>query len=354
MSVLAECRDALLDTNVQAFLRVIREGETNQELLAYRMIFGGQLFTSFDDHPRERVWSEKYKVWSTAAGAYQFLSRTWDGVAKALQLPDFSPPMQDLGAVYLIRGRGALADVKAGRLEVAIAKCAREWASLPGSPYGQATQPMKKARAVYEQFGGTYAVVAAPPALAPLPESPMPIPALLAAIAPLVLNEIPRIIARFGSGSEVAQRNTELVKTVMEIGKEAIGASNEQELLERMTSDPAAAQSVREAVDLNWLKIDEAREKSVADAREFIASRPERVVWANMLFHELLALVFVVLTFAGMATAFVWGELSQSTKDIVVTAALIGGFLGIKEFFYGGSRGSDTKTEMMRDTRKGS
>jgi muramidase (phage lysozyme) len=79
------------------------------------------------------------EITSTAAGAYQFLARTWDEVAAALELPDFSPQSQDVAALWLIRRRGALADLREGRFDDFVAKCAKEWASLPGSPYGQPT-----------------------------------------------------------------------------------------------------------------------------------------------------------------------------------------------------------------------
>ena len=75
---------------------------------------------------------------------------------------DFSPMNQDLGAVALILGRKALDDVIAGRFEQAVIKCNREWASLPGSPYGQPVVTMAKARQVYEAFGGQYSDAPAP------------------------------------------------------------------------------------------------------------------------------------------------------------------------------------------------
>lgn len=259
MNILQECRDALDVRNVQAFLRVIREGETNQESWAYRMIVGGGLFTDFSDHPRQRVWIENLKVWSTAAGCYQFLSRTWDGCAKALSLPDFSPAMQDIAAVYLIRGRGALRDVIEGRFEAAIAKCAPEWASLPGSQYGQPTKTMHQARLVYQTYGGTYAPAGAPiaPALVPAqppapaappgasiptvkdslsvqPEKPM-LPALLVGLAtslidafsPLARDKVRKELARHGASPEVADQ---VYTAVIETAKTATG-----------TTDPIAA-----------------------------------------------------------------------------------------------------------------
>lgn len=147
------------DRNVRAFLMMIRVGEGTSDPAGYSRLFGGQQFASFADHPRLKV-TRNYAgkpITSTAAGAYQFLVGTWDEVRAALDLPDFSPASQDAAAVYLIRRRGALADVKAGRFNEAVRKCAKEWASLPGSPYGQPVKTIQQARATYEKNGGTYA-----------------------------------------------------------------------------------------------------------------------------------------------------------------------------------------------------
>ncbi len=147
------------EPNVQAFLRVIRAGEGTAGADGYRTMFGGGLFESYADHPRVAVTAKLggRLLTSTAAGAYQFLSRTWDEAAAALSLQDFSPASQDAAAVFLIRRRGALADVRAGRFDAAVSKLGREWASLPGSPYGQPTRTIEQARAVYESEGGSYA-----------------------------------------------------------------------------------------------------------------------------------------------------------------------------------------------------
>ena len=59
-----------------------------------------------------------------------------------------------MAAVALIKRRGALADVIAGRFDSAIAKCNKEWASLPGSPYGQPTLTLDRAHAVLAMAGG--------------------------------------------------------------------------------------------------------------------------------------------------------------------------------------------------------
>lgn len=154
-----ELREILDDKNVQAFLRVIRAGEGTSDVLGYRRMFGGDLFDGFKDHPRQ-LHTRKTKhgpLASTAAGAYQFLSRTWDALVKQYGFEDFSPKNQDEAAVALIVGRDAIGDVIGGRFDAAVRKCAPEWASLPGSPYGQPTKTFTQALEVYASAGGQIA-----------------------------------------------------------------------------------------------------------------------------------------------------------------------------------------------------
>lgn len=86
---------------------------------------------------------------STAAGRYQIIKPTWLRCKKALGLVDFSPASQDLAALYLVKGRGALEDVQSGDIATAIAKCRNEWASLPG---GDSGQPQRRLEALLQTF----------------------------------------------------------------------------------------------------------------------------------------------------------------------------------------------------------
>ena len=73
---------------------------------------------------------------STAAGRYQFLKRTWDG----LGMPDFTERSQDLAAIKLMLRREMVQPLLSDNLREAVFKGAPEWASLPteggGSYYG--------------------------------------------------------------------------------------------------------------------------------------------------------------------------------------------------------------------------
>ena len=147
------------DRNARAFLDMIAaaEGTAWQPDGGYRTLFGYGTFDSYADHPRVKV--PFGRTYSTAAGRYQILARTWDGLVSKLgraELPDFGPDAQDRAALELIRERGALADVRSGRLADAVHKVRKVWASLPGANYaGQGMRSMAYLEDSYRAAGGT-------------------------------------------------------------------------------------------------------------------------------------------------------------------------------------------------------
>lgn len=160
------------ERNLQAFLAMIRRAEGTAGPNGYRTMFGGALFSGFDDHPRRAVRFTDglgRRLWTTAAGAYQFMAssplpdgtwtkvNTWDRIAIELGLTDFTPESQDRAAVELIRERGALDDVRAGRFDAAVAKVRTVWASLPGAGYAQPERSLDELRMAYVNAGGTLA-----------------------------------------------------------------------------------------------------------------------------------------------------------------------------------------------------
>lgn len=126
------------DPRIRAFLDTISKAEGAN----YDTLFGGGKFADFGAHPNQRITRMLggKPLTSTAAGRYQFLSRTWQGLVSSLGLTDFSPRSQDLGAIELLRQRGVLDNILNGDIAGALAGANREWASLPGSPYGQPTK----------------------------------------------------------------------------------------------------------------------------------------------------------------------------------------------------------------------
>jgi lysozyme len=133
--------DGTFSINACAFMGTIAYAEgTNGR---YDYSFGFHVFVGYDDHPRDTYCSRG--LCSTAAGRYQFLAATWDSIKG--DLPDFSPRSQDFAGIRLVKGRG-VSNIDAidtyAEFSTAIKKCNREWASLPGSPYGQPTHSMSQ------------------------------------------------------------------------------------------------------------------------------------------------------------------------------------------------------------------
>jgi muramidase (phage lysozyme) len=106
-------------------------------------------------HPRRLVSSGGHT--SDAAGAYQFLSTTWNRVAPMVGAKDFGPRSQDLAALQLIRMRGVNPD-RDPISPNTIARLAPEWASLPtlqGKSYwGQPVRSFKDIQRFVQNRGG--------------------------------------------------------------------------------------------------------------------------------------------------------------------------------------------------------
>jgi lysozyme len=148
------------DSNTAAFLGMIAYAEGTDGERGYQTMFGYRYFDSYADHPRQYFSftdGAGRQLKSSAAGRYQIIVKTWDALKAKLGLVDFSPESQDAAAIELIRERGALADVQAGRIESAIRKCAPVWASLPGAGYNQPERQITSLLTNYQQAGGTFA-----------------------------------------------------------------------------------------------------------------------------------------------------------------------------------------------------
>ncbi|WP_293708640.1 glycoside hydrolase family 104 protein [Stenotrophomonas sp. UBA7606] len=149
--------------NVVAFLDMLAwsEGTDNGKQRTrdrgYDVLVGGQLFTSYADHPRVLIDLPKLRIQSTAAGRYQLLRRYFDSYRKTLSLRDFSPLSQDLIALQQIRERRALPLIQSGQVVEAIKAVRNIWASLPGAGYGQHEQKLDDLLAAYRAAGGEIA-----------------------------------------------------------------------------------------------------------------------------------------------------------------------------------------------------
>ncbi|MBM3380964.1 MAG: glycoside hydrolase [Betaproteobacteria bacterium] len=139
----------LFTVNVSAFLDTIAYAEGTGD--RYDYMYTHKVFYSYSGHPRQIQCS--YGLCSDAAGRYQFLSTTWDAMRRKLGLTDFSPTSQDRAAVQLIKDVGCynlVVNINGFETFSRAAYCVSgQWASFPGSPYGQ---PKRSSSHLYGKF----------------------------------------------------------------------------------------------------------------------------------------------------------------------------------------------------------
>lgn len=345
-------RDELLaiaqEPNVAAFLHVIRFCEGTLGDRGFQTIYGYQYFDSFADHPRKKVTAGAYT--SSAAGAFQFMPQTWDEMRAKYALPDFSPASQIAGAVGLLIRRGALDAIRAGDLDRAVDLTNEEWASLPGSPYGQPTRTMAQVREQWQRaLTGAAPIVprtqptSAPssPAVVPsrteVPMSPFILPAL-----DILARAVPTIAELFKGEqpSKVAERNVEAVKVIADkvipLVVAATGAPNVQAAAEAAQADPKVAGDIdaaarREYHELSQVSLREAREFGMA----YSQLKDVRTVVGNFTFIEFLSLVLLAMS-AGFGIALLnLGLLKGELLGAIVMLVVVAGFVEVRKYWLG-------------------
>ena len=379
----------LENRNVQAFLALIRHTEG----AGYHTLFGGEQFESLADHPRHKVTRMLggRPITSSAAGAYQFLSSTWDECAKALHLEDFSERSQNVAALFLIDRRKGLDFVIVGQWENAIAACNREWASLPGSPYGQPTHSMSKCLAFLAKQPGSSSApltgghpapavppIVAPPAppivaaqpAPPEPQSPAPAPApspapaseqktepkkgffsmppfILAAI-PALLQAAPALIRIFGSG-EQSEKNAKTAETVAALARTVTGAETTEGAVMRIQGDQEMARNFAAAVEEKWYTlVGEAGGGGIAGARQADVAASERPLLSPAMLVTMMLLPLAYLVVGAVLFMAGW---SDEIRAMVVSSVLSLIVAGATGFWLGTSFGSQKKTGMLVDRR---
>jgi muramidase (phage lysozyme) len=335
--------NTLKNQNVQAFLALIRHCEG----AGYKTLFGGGIVENTDDHPRiavTRTLGGK-PITSTAAGAYQFLSRTWDECVKALDLPDFSPASQDQAALYLIERRRALPAVMEGDWTTAIERCNREWASLPGSPYGQPTKSLAHCLAFLQNLkgGGAQATDTFPEQAKDTNMAPF----ILAAI-PSLIQAAPSLIRLFGKG-EQAEKNAKAAEMAVEIAKSVTEQVTAEGAVNAIQNDPVVATAYAKAIESKWYELTgesggggiEGARKHDVEAQSSGKPWMSPALWVSIL---ILPLVYIVVV------AVMFGEGWTNDIRAMVVSSIISLILGsITGFFLGTSYGSQRKTDLLAE-----
>jgi len=158
MRTRAELEQLASDPKVQQMLGFIRTAEGVKH--GYNTGFGNERFDDLSKHPNIRKsfkQTDGRSNTTSAAGAYQFTNKTWNGLADQYGLSDFGPVAQDLGAIALLDQNGALDDVLQGDFKGAIDKSGGTWASLPSSNYKQPKKSWDFANQYFAAQGGSLA-----------------------------------------------------------------------------------------------------------------------------------------------------------------------------------------------------
>lgn len=136
--------------NLEAFLATIRDGESSND---YFVTVGGGSFEGVEDHPAITGEFEGIKRadgrLTTAAGAYQITRSTWLDIDGKGRFGSFNPTAQDAAAIFLLNRRGALHDIMAGRIELAVSKLRTEWEFFQ-------KWTTSKVLTAYDSYGGTW------------------------------------------------------------------------------------------------------------------------------------------------------------------------------------------------------
>jgi hypothetical protein len=308
---------------------------------------------------------------------------TWDGFQRFCRAegytPTFEPADQDLFAAWCIQRRGAMPDVLRGDLEVALAKCAREWASLPGSPYGQPTLSLEKARRVWDHYTADAPITAEPEPEIPAPEvqeteqeKPMPAAflwglasSLIEAFTPLAKEKINKEISRHTSNPEVADR---VANSVIETVKEATKKADPIEAVATAKGDPEiiakAEESALETLEklqplldkvAKWdsetaaaheASMDAAAKRAAGDAYEMAPL----LVWAAFILIGVLVLGLMAAVLVQVVQGKVNTEVWAALTGVIGWATGIGGL--IYNYRFGTSRSSAAKDVVIGELNR--
>lgn len=180
-------------------------------------------------------------------------------------------------------------------------------------------------------------------------ENAMPIPAIVAALLPSLIEQIPKLGKLFGSGSQVAERNVALATTALEIAQEAVGASNAQDTIERMQADPQARAAAVKAVEDRWYELQEAGGGGIDGARKADATvRASGDMLHSPSFWVTLALLPLVYMVVGSVVGLWGGEWPSDVRAAIATAVVslvVGGAAG----YYWGQTTSRNRTPANAD-----
>lgn len=183
----------------------------------------------------------------------------------------------------------------------------------------------------------------------PTQEGGMPIPAIVAALLPAVIESIPKLGAIFkGSGSEVAQRNMEAATTVLDIVQKATNTPNAQAAVEAIQASPAAKEAAQAAIEERWYQLTEAGGGGIAAARKAdqAVMSSDGPWWQVVRSPSFLFLLLVMPTVYAIVGSIVglWGTEWPSDVRAAIATAVVSLVVGGAAGYYWGQTTSRNRT----------
>jgi hypothetical protein len=185
------------------------------------------------------------------------------------------------------------------------------------------------------------------PAPEPTKEKTMAAPFAMLAFKTLLAN-IPTLIRFFGKG-ERSEENAKLAEAVVPLAKQALGAANEQEVIERVMNEPGAIQTIDTALQANLPMLIEAGGGGIAGARMADAAvmGQEGPWWGFLRSPSFWALVLllplvylIVLSIIGVLGPVVWSDDVRASIAGLIVGTVVGGAVG----YYWGQSTSRNRT----------
>ncbi len=206
------------------------------------------------------------------------------------------------------------------------------------------------------RWGRVKQAVSAEPALAPvinfsttaqplLSKEPSMTP-FVAAVLPSLIDLVPSLGKLFSSGSETSERNIKAAEIVVSAAKEAIGARNEQELMETIKTDPEAAGAVRAAIEAQWFRLEEVG-GGITAAREANAAylQPNAPgFWLNPAFWVSAGFLLMPLMIL-LDMLFVHPDVYNDTLRIQIVTAILALLGVVGAYWLGTSFSSQRKSD---------
>lgn len=172
---------------------------------------------------------------------------------------------------------------------------------------------------------------------------------LIAAILPSLISAVPDLMKIFGSGSEVATRNTQAAEKVVEMATKVTKAVNAQQAAELIASDPAMRDAFQQEVKTTWYElVGEAGGGGISGARAADEARQAsgKPFWRSATFAmgcALLPLVYFVVISVTMNLGGGWEPAVRASIATGVVTLVLGAIVG---YYYGASRNAGIGTPL--------